>query len=189
MPDRRRGFLGEMADRSEGTASFVMQFRARARRWGGIPGRASRALLCGVILLSSVVAGGFAHAQDEEASPAVGSDQLELAPPPDLALYEGQPVVEMVLVVDEQPPQPLHFEWAPLGQPFSAALARQALRELLRDGRFASLDALVEASAAGVRLRFVGKGRYVVRNVTITGDVLPAGEALEASGLSEGTEV
>ncbi len=112
-----------------------------------------------------------------------------LRPPTDVASLVGRPIREMVLVLDDSGPAPVRFDWAPLHQPFSPSLARQALRELLRSGRFAALDVEVDDLGDGVRLRFVGTSRYVVSQVVLHGNVLALDETLEATRLGEGHEI
>src|SRR5690606_23031063 len=113
-----------------------------------------------------------------------------LRPRPDLRAFEGRVVKEVVLVdVDEHTEQPLVLERIRLGDLLTPELVRRAMRELVENGRYASVRAEVEALADGARLRLFASIRKTVQDLRIEGGVLDPDASLRVTELAPGQEV
>src|SRR5690606_21965688 len=120
-----------------------------------------------------------------------GPMSVELSPPSDLpADLEGRPVLRVDVVtaggrwqVREQ------LRRTRLGQPLSAAYAREIARELLSTGRYADARVAAYASGGGVGLRVTVVPRRVVAQVRVSGGGLDEALILEAAGVAPGDDV
>src|SRR5690606_14338069 len=78
----------------------------------------------------------------------------------------------------------------PLGEPFTPSLARRAMRELLKRGAYASVEATTELTSDGaVVLYMMAIERKIVAEVQVNGGTLDLEETLSAAGITAGQEV
>ncbi len=166
--------------------------------------RSFRLLLTWAIVLAWVnLAAVMAVAQappDAANTPSAGEAQAEtvvgdaLVPPlmlrTDLREFRGKPLRSVVFREHgTTEDRPLQLQLVQLGEPFSAAVVRRAMDELLREGRYAGLAAHVEAQEDGVSVRLSGAIRRIVADVELFGGDIPHEEVLEVTALRQGVEI
>lgn len=94
------------------------------------------------------------------------------------------------LVPDVGNPVLLRLPNIPLGEPFTPSLARRAMRELLKRGAYASVEATTELTSDGaVVLYMMAIERKIVAEVQVNGGTLDLEETLSAAGITAGQEV
>src|SRR5690606_35505257 len=166
--------------------------------------RSFRLLLTWAIVLAWVnLAAVMAVAQappDAANTPSAGEAQAEtvvgdalvppLMPRTDLREFRGKPLRSVVFREHgTSEDRPLQLQLVQLGEPFSAAVVRRAMDELLREGRYAGLAAHVEAQEDGVSVRLSGAIRRIVADVELFGGDIPHEEVLEVTALRQGVEI
>ncbi len=111
-------------------------------------------------------------------------------PPPDDSAWLGKPVVRIEVIS-------LGQRWngisgvrrVRLGEPYTAEVARRAMRELLDTGLYATANVEVELESQGVRLTIHVEPRRIVREILLLGSPIAEETVLEAAHLRSDMEL
>ena len=164
----------------------------RVSRLGPALWRLPTVIVIVALLLWAIVAS--AEEPVQKAPPAPPVAPITASPPPDLRPFLGKPVTRVDAVLDDETwndiPAP-KLSSAPVGQPFSPALARHVLALGLDVGLFARGRVSVLADGAGVKLLVHLVPRKVIKTLHIDfhGARVDRDEVLGAAGLVVGGEL
>src|SRR5512140_364043 len=117
-----------------------------------------------------------------------------LAPPADVARFAGRPVVRIEVVLDDDTWPDVRLpvvSSVKAAEPFSAAVARRALAEVMGTGNFARGRIAVVGDGAGVRLVVHVVARKIVDtlNIDTHGGAVDKDEIAREAELAEGGEI
>jgi outer membrane protein assembly factor BamA len=118
------------------------------------------------------------------------SETPDLSPPPALGNFEGRLVRAIdIKVLGNRWVQPVTLKTVRVGDRFSAALARQAARELTESGRYARASVAADESGDGVVLRLTVLPRRLIASVTVEGGHLEEDTLLGEAHIAVGGDV
>ncbi|HEX2735406.1 MAG TPA: POTRA domain-containing protein, partial [Polyangiaceae bacterium] len=147
-------------------------------------------LLLRLWALVLVLWSGQVYAEAEKAQPSLVTSAPKPRPIPELKDFLGLPL--RAVIWREQGTAletPLQLRRVRLGEPFSPAVARRAMGELLDTGRYAEVHTSVSSNADGVSLLLSGVTRKVVTEIEISGGLFERDVILDAGHVNPGAEV
>jgi outer membrane protein insertion porin family len=121
--------------------------------------------------------------------PAEPSRALELEPAPDLSAYATRSLASVQVETEGQLwPERIHIHTVRPGDPATPEVARRAIEELTKTGRFAEIRASFSTSPNGILLILRARPRRIVSRIVFEGNPLEPTEAERALGIAVGQD-